>query len=130
MKVISTKTHGVLDYIVGLLLIASPWIFSFNREGAEKWVPIILGAGTIMYSLLTDYELGAISVIRMKSHLVIDAAAGIFLAASPWLFGFANFVWEPHLIIGLMELVVVALSKSQTSVEKRREGTRGFTTAH
>lgn len=58
MRWIGTKTHGYLDYIMGMLLIAAPWIFGFARDGAETWVPVILGAGVILYSLLTDYELG------------------------------------------------------------------------
>jgi SPW repeat-containing protein len=130
MKVITTRTHGVLDYIVGLLLIAAPWIFNFNRDGAETWVPVVLGAGTIVYSLMTDYELGAFRVIGMRTHLAIDVIAGLLLAISPWLFGFADYVWAPHVIVGVMELIVVALSKSATSVERRKESTRGFTTAH
>jgi hypothetical protein len=35
MKVISTRTHGIMDYLMGVLLIASPWLFKFSRDGAE-----------------------------------------------------------------------------------------------
>src|SRR5690606_33928173 len=90
MKIIDTKTHGYLDYLVGILLIAAPWLFNFYEGGIESWVPIILGAGTIIYSLITDYELGAVGMIGMKAHLTIDLVAGIFLAVSPWLFGFSD----------------------------------------
>jgi hypothetical protein len=34
MRFISTKTHGVLDYLMGLFLILSPWIFGFANGGA------------------------------------------------------------------------------------------------
>jgi hypothetical protein len=50
MKAISTKVHGVLDYLVGIILIAAPWLLNFYRGGAESWVPILLGIGTVMYS--------------------------------------------------------------------------------
>jgi hypothetical protein len=53
MRFIPTKTHGYLDYIMAVVLIAAPWILGFNRGGAETWVPVILGAGVIVYSLLT-----------------------------------------------------------------------------
>jgi hypothetical protein len=40
------------------VLIAAPWIFQFSDIGAATAVSIVLGAGLIAYSLLTDYELG------------------------------------------------------------------------
>lgn len=101
---ISTRMHGIMDYIIGALLIAAPWLFGFAREGAETWVPVVLGAGAIFYSLLTNYELGVIKVLPMSAHLGIDIVAGIVLAASPWLFGFAEIVWVPHLVVGLIML--------------------------
>jgi hypothetical protein len=106
MKVIPTKVHGVLDYLVGILLIASPWLFNFARDGAETWVPVVLGTGAIIYSLITDYELGAASVISMRTHLGLDMVSGVFLALSPWIFGFNEFVYLPHLILGLGEILV------------------------
>jgi len=106
MKIIDRKTHGYLDYTVGLLLIAAPFLFNFYEGGSESWIPIILGAGTIVYSLITDYELGLVGIIPMKSHLTIDVVNGIFLAASPWLFGFADWIFWPHLVVGIMEIFV------------------------
>jgi hypothetical protein len=58
MKIIDTKTHGFLDYLVGGLLIVSPWLFNFYNQGPESWVPIILGIGTLAYSMMTNYEMG------------------------------------------------------------------------
>jgi hypothetical protein len=119
MKKIETKTHGYLDYIVGVLLMASPWIFDFYRGGAETWVPVILGAGAIIYSLLTDYELGAFPMISMRTHLMLDVASGIILAISPWLFGFAEYIWGPHLILGLLEIGAAMMTRRVPSVERR-----------
>jgi hypothetical protein len=28
----------------------------------------------------------------------------VLLALSPWLFGFSDYVWQPHLIVGLLEI--------------------------
>lgn len=104
MKFVSTKAHGILDYLMGVVLIAAPWIFNFAEGGAETWVPVILGAGTILYSLITDYEYSAAKKIPMRTHIWIDILAGAFLAASPWIFGFADYVYLPHLILGLAEI--------------------------
>jgi hypothetical protein len=77
----------------------------------QRWLPIALGVGTIGYSLLTDYELGLFKVIPMPMHLALDAANGALLAASPWLFGFADEISAPHLGFGLFEIVVTASSQ-------------------
>jgi hypothetical protein len=104
MRFLSTRVHGMMDYLVGVLLIAAPWLFNFDRGGAETWVPVVLGVGVILYSLFTDYELGAVRRLSMPTHLTLDLVGGILLAVSPWLFGFSEYVWEPHLIVGLLEI--------------------------
>src|SRR5687767_4639756 len=113
MRFIPTRVHGYLDYIVGALLIAAPWLFDFARGGAETWIPVALGAGAILYSLITDYELGVSKTILMRTHLMLDLMSGILLAASPWLFGFADYIWEPHLILGLFEIGAALMTKQE-----------------
>lgn len=118
MRFIGTKTHGYLDYIMGALLIAAPWIFDFNRGGAETWVPVVLGAGVILYSLLTDYELGVSPQISMRTHLMLDLVGGALLAVSPWLFGFADYVWGPHLILGILEMGAALMTHRTPSTDR------------
>jgi hypothetical protein len=76
MRFLPTRAHGVLDYLVGLLLVASPWLFGFaDGPAAARGAPIALGAGALLYSLLTDYELGLLRVVPMPGHLLLDAGA-------------------------------------------------------
>jgi hypothetical protein len=104
LRFITTRTHGVLDYLMGALLIVAPYLLGFADGTAAQWVPQILGAGAIVYSLLTDYELGAVRLIPMPVHLLLDIGSGVLLAASPWLFGFADRVFWPHVILGVLEI--------------------------
>jgi hypothetical protein len=122
MRFIPTKIHGYLDYIVGLLLIAAPWLFDFARGGAETWVPVILGAGAILYSLFTDYELGISRRLPMPTHLTLDLLSGVLLAASPWIFGFADYVYLPHLILGILEIGASLMTKRQPEDLKHATG--------
>ena len=116
MRFIPTKFHAPLDYIVGAALIAAPWIFQFSEHKAATVVPIVLGIGLIVYSLFTNYELGVWKVAPMAVHNLIDIAAGGLLAASPWLFGFADEsanVWVPHLVVGLAAVFLGLFTKQQ-----------------
>jgi hypothetical protein len=113
MQFIPTKIHGAVDYLVGALLIAAPWLFDFADGGAQQWIPIALGAGVILYSLLTDYEFGVMRAIPMPIHLLLDIAGGAFLAVSPWLFGFSDDVWIPHVVVGLIDIATAAMTRTQ-----------------
>ena len=108
---IDTRTHGIIDYVTGLLLLVAPYLFGFATGGIEQWLPQVLGAMIIVMSLLTNYELSAAKVIPLKVHLGVDVAGGILLAVSPWLFGFADVIWWPHLLVGLMEIVVPLMTR-------------------
>ncbi len=55
-------------------------------------------------------------IIAFKTHLTIDALSGILLASSPSVLRFADHVYLPHLLFGLLEIIVVALTNTQTSV--------------
>ena len=112
MRFIPTRIHGFLDYLVGLLLIAAPWVFGFARGGAETWIPVILGAGALVYSLFTNYELGVVKRLPMPTHLTLDLLSGLLLAASPWLFGFSDFVYLPHLVLGVLEVGAALMTKT------------------
>jgi hypothetical protein len=106
MRFIPTKVHGILDYLVGVLLIAAPWLLGFAQGGAETIVPVVLGAGVILYSLFTDYEYSVVKKIPMPTHLTLDVLGGIFLAASPWILGYSDVIWQPHFIVGIAEVLI------------------------
>jgi hypothetical protein len=86
--------------------------------GIAVILPIVLDAGLIFYSLLTDYELGipALKVIPMLVHLTIDFVASAFLALAPFLFGYSNQglnVWLPQVIAGVAVILLVLVSQTQ-----------------
>lgn len=103
MKKLSTKLHGRLDYLTGILLLALPWILGFNDVPKATWTVIFVGSMIIMMSMFTNYESGLVRTISMSTHLNVDIVTGLVFAASPWLLGFADQVYLPHLILGLYE---------------------------
>jgi phosphoglycerol transferase MdoB-like AlkP superfamily enzyme len=125
MRFIPTKFHAPLDYIVGVALIAAPWIFQFSEHTAATVVPIVLGIGLIAYSVFTDYELGVWKVAPMAVHNLIDIVAGALLAVSPWLFGFADdsaSVWVPHVVVGLAAIFLGLTTKQSGGYSYRKSG--------
>lgn len=55
LKLIPMKIHLVLDYLTGLFLIISPWLFGFSDDGTGVWLPhVIVGVLVIGYALVTN----------------------------------------------------------------------------
>jgi hypothetical protein len=113
MRFLPTRVHGALDYLWSVLLASAPWLFGFDRRGPEAWVAWAFAAGAALYSLLTDYELGAYPVFSVKTHLALDVVGGLLLAASPWLFGFADRVRAPHLAFGLFSVLAGLVTQTR-----------------
>lgn len=118
MRFLTTRFHGFLDYLMGIFLIAAPWLLGFAEDGPSTWVPVFFGSGMILYSLVTDYELGVARAISMKTHLLFDFLGGAFLAASPWIFGFADYIYLPHLILGIAEMGASLTTKTVPSQDR------------
>ena len=126
LRVLPTKIHGALDYIVGIALILAPNIFGFDgMGGAQVLLPRALGVVLIVYSIFTNYEWGLVKMLDMRYHLVVDFLAALLLAASPWLFGFSNQTathWLPHFVVGLAVIVVVAISQTAPGMSTTGQG--------
>jgi hypothetical protein len=90
-------------------------LFGFRHVEFASNLMMIMGAGTILYSMLTAYEAGLSAVLPFTAHLVLDVISGLLLLAAPWLFGFANEVTGPFVAIGLFELVAVFCTNRQPS---------------
>ena len=126
MRFIPTRFHAPLDYIVGVALIAAPWIFQFSEHSAPTVISIVLGIGLIAYSLFTNYELGVWKVAPMAVHNLIDIAAGALLALSPWLFGFADEgtqFWAPFVVIGVAAIFLGLTTKQAGGYSYRKAET-------
>lgn len=102
---ISTKFHAVLDYVGGILITASPWIFGFYKVGgAALFLPLVLGILQMTMVIFTKHEGGLIKVFPLQLHLILDMLVGFVLLVSPFLYGFYSFVFLPHVLLGLLSL--------------------------
>ncbi|HKH11409.1 MAG TPA: SPW repeat protein [Rubrobacter sp.] len=113
---VSTKTHGVLDLASAGTLLAAPRLLGLESGSRAASVLRMAGGGAAAYSMITDYEFGVVGLLPMRVHLALDAASGAFLAASPWLFGFAKNgprYWAPHVLMGAGEVLAALASRTR-----------------
>ena len=112
MRFLPTRLHGIIDYLWGAALLATPWLLGYADVVAATWTAVVFGLGAILYSAVTDYELGLVRLVPMPHHLGLDGIGGAALAASPWLFGFADRVYLPHLLFGLFSVAASLVTRT------------------
>jgi SPW repeat len=128
LRMIPTSVREVLDYLTGSALLAAPELFRLKDVPSSALAFRLAGGVATAYSLLTDYELGAKKIVPMPVHLMLDAASGTLLAASPWIFGSAKNgtrYWLPHVLGGLFEILAAGTTKTQPSYYEVKPGQVG-----
>lgn len=114
MKLIPTRIHGVLDYVTASKLFVLPTLLGWDAKVASR--VRTAAAGTLLYSLVTRYELGLkpVAVLPMPAHLALDGASGVLFCAAPWLLPDEPRAVKTILVaIGVFELLVTLNSQTQ-----------------
>jgi hypothetical protein len=81
--------HGVIEYLAAALLIAAPFVFSFDDDTATA-VSIVVGVLLLIVTASTALPTGLIKSIPVQAHAMIDFLLAAVLIASPFLFGFSD----------------------------------------
>ncbi len=119
---VSLKTHNILDYVVGVLLLLCPFIFNFADLDAARNVFLFSGTALVVYSLLTNYYYAVAHVIPLGVHMTLDALMGILLILAPALFGYRDLITEGqyalHIGLGIGAVGLVAVTRTRTEAAK------------
>ena len=88
-KVIDARTHGMIDlchatFFFGMALLCR------KKNPRAATAALATGAFVLVESLLTDYPLGAKSVVSFSTHGRMDAAFAASSLALPKIFGFEH----------------------------------------
>ena len=79
MKKLSPAAHGVVDYLTVLLLFISPTLFKMETAGSA--LSYALAIVHLVLTLLTDFPGGALKVIPLRVHGLIELIVSIGLLA-------------------------------------------------
>ncbi len=125
---ISTRTHGIVDYAAAAALAAAPRLLGWDRRMTRAMDFAALG--TVAYAHLTDYELGAYPLLSMKQHLAVDALEGATFLSAAWMLED-----EPRQVrwalagYGLFALAAAALTDRQAGGHPQDRHSGGHRTA-
>ena len=111
---LSLRTHNILDYVIGAILVLSPYVFGFSDVEAARNTFLVLGFGLIGYSLLTNYHYSVAKIIPLGIHMGMDVLSGLVLMVAPWVFGYRDMITDGqtvfHFVMGLGAWGLVALT--------------------
>lgn len=81
--------HGVIEYVVGVFLIAAPFLLGYD-DGTAVAVSIVAGVAVLLVASATNGPTSLIDTIPLPIHIVLDYGLAALLVAAPFLFGFSE----------------------------------------
>ena len=121
MRRISTRTHGVLDFLTVGFALTFPRVLGCSERFTNAVTGLALGK--LGYALLTRHELGAVKAIPMPAHLTMDAIGGAGMCALPFILDED----DPAAIacavgMGLFDIAAAPLTEMTPSFDRARVG--------
>ena len=109
---ISPGVHGILDYVLGAILIAAPFVLGFDSDTATT-VCVVAGIAELGVAMTTAWSRGIIKLIPPAVHGVIDYIFVVALIAAPFIFGFSDddTATAFFVIVGIGGLALVAATR-------------------
>jgi len=104
---ISHSLHGTIEYVAAILLIAAPFLFSFDSSAATA-LAVVVGVIVLVLAASTDGPTSLINSVPVATHVVLDFVLAGVLIASPFLFGFSDETAATSffLLLGIVHLLV------------------------
>jgi len=81
--------HGVLEYVVVVVLIAAPFVLHF-QAGAATAASIVIGVILLFVVATTVGRTGLVDQIPVAVHVLLDYVLAAVLVACPFIFGFSH----------------------------------------
>ena len=122
MGIISPSLHRILDFVVVLLFAAAPTVF--HLHGNTMYAAYALAVIHLVLTLMTHFPGRTGGSVPFNVHGMVELVVGVVLVAAPlvrhWTYGARTF----YLSIGVLILVVWALTRYRDTVDAARVDAR------
>jgi VIT1/CCC1 family predicted Fe2+/Mn2+ transporter len=111
--------HGVLEYIVGVLFIAAPFLFGFESNSATA-AAIVVGLLLLAFTATSALPTGLVSSITVGVHVTVDLVFAVLLVALPFVLGFRDEAAPTALfiVVGVLHLLVTIATRFSREEEE------------
>jgi hypothetical protein len=119
---ISNTFFGYFSYVLGVVMMASPWLFHFvDVRGAALFFPFMFGWFQIIMAIFSRTKAGMVGVFPVQMHCFLNTFAGFAIMCTPWMYGFAPKVFLPHLILGGIMFTLGVFTKNSPVINEPHE---------
>lgn len=105
MKIISSKVHGILDYLTSIFLFAAPALF--EMDGSLCNFTYTLAAIHLVLTALTNFEPGIFKIIPFRIHGLIEVIVSVALIAVAFWFSSNGSDLGFYFYIGLAIVILI-----------------------
>jgi hypothetical protein len=84
------RIHAAIEPLIGIVLIAAPWIFGFSHTDDAKVLCIVLGILVIVGGALTDWRVSIARIIPIRVHFMWDLGIAAVLIVAPFVLGYSD----------------------------------------
>lgn len=81
--------HGILEYLLGVLFIAAPFLFDF-KSGAATGMSVAVGVLILIFAAASEGPVSLVNQLPVLLHVAMLYLLAIFLVAAPFLLGFSD----------------------------------------
>ena len=104
---IPVALHGIVEYLVGVLCIAAPFLLAFDSDAALA-CSIVVGVVILFVAATTSGPTSLVDSLPVAVHVVLDFILAGLLIAAPFLFGFSEdgTATAFFLVLGVVHLLI------------------------
>lgn len=118
MRVLRPTIHGILDYAVVIAFALAPALLGLS--GLPATVSYLLAGIHLLLTLVTAFPLGAVKLVPLPLHGVIELVVSIVLVALPWILRFTQDTLARDFYVGAGALIfLVWLITDYTAADQK-----------
>jgi hypothetical protein len=108
--------HGIIEYVAAALLIAAPFLLSFDSDAAVA-VSIVVGVVVLCVTASTDGPTSLVNSLPIGAHVVLDYVLAAFLIATPFIFSFTDdgTATAFFIVLGVLHLLITIGTRFERS---------------
>ncbi|PAB57386.1 hypothetical protein [Anaeromicrobium sediminis] len=116
MKILSSRTHGYLDYLTVAVFAAAPTLLGLT--GMPMILAYMLAIIHLLMTILTNFSMGIFKLIPLRIHGVIEFIVGIAIPAIPFILKFEGVAFNFYLIIGILIFIIGLITNYEDLVNE------------
>ena len=105
MRVIGIWSHGVIDYLMVIILAIAPSVAGFN--GRQAMICYGLAVLHFLLTIVTRFPLGVVKVLSFTLHGSVEFMVGVLMIILPWLGGFSAGLNSRNFFVAIGVLILV-----------------------